>query len=262
MRASVFAKTGEAPGILLLLADAYRLRRRPDQALAALDRIPAGIELPPEDHLMFEFLSGTSRADLGESVAAIEWLTSFLSRAGDHRYAGEAWVAYARASFDAQHDLEAVSAAREARKHDAGFSPYLIEERAELEFKAAIRLGFPGALQVLESEVYRRGPTQVTGLSLFLGEAFLDAGQWESAKRLLARLDGVPGPEGDRARYLVLLAWWRQGMPSEVVARARAAAARVTDPAVQRDLAKLAGDAWRALSRPDEAADAYLGRIR
>jgi tetratricopeptide (TPR) repeat protein len=263
LRCSIYERAAERNMLVLLMADAYRLLDRPDQVLALCATLRSDDQgrLPPEEQVFQLFLLGCAQHQAGRQAEAVTLLSAFLRGAPDHPYRFEGLLAFATASLAVGRDLDTIAAARAARACE-GLTMAQQERLAILEAKAQVRLDLPGSREQLETEVRRIGPTVVPELTLFLGESAMESGQLEKAKLILALLGEEKGRVADRARFLILQCWARQGLPKEVVARAPVLARQIQDPQVQARVSALVGDSLLLLERVEDAAEAYRGRLR
>ena len=119
------------------------------------------------------------------------------------------------------------------------------KEARILQAKTALALGQKDqAFADLEREV-RRDPVQTPELIVFLIESFLENNRFQKAITSADLLTATSGKWGDKARYLKLLAMWKQNPRAELLdnflSQARVLAPRIEDEDLQRKAAEIIG---------------------
>lgn len=252
--------------VLLALAEAERRRGKPDRVLDALRKIDAvseAILLSPDRWTSYNFLRGVAKLSKGDRVGGREDTCRFLRMAPKDARAPVAWLQIADTEFGADQALEALLAVRNALESTENLNAREHSRALIIEAKASIALGdVRRASESLLRVVRERGPTEVPGLVVDVGQQLLAAGRIEKAKVLLVSLEKERGPFADRARVLVLEAEMRQGQARALVTRAKRYAQTTEDADAQSRIAELAGDAYRQLGMIADAARAYDGVVR
>ncbi|GEM_PF-3160569 len=256
------------PELLIWVAEAHRLRGRPDQVrskMIQLEQLIDPIFLSNDLWLSFQFLSGYSdiEAGSGEDVERGKVkLWQFVRKApGDIRVPA-AWLAMAKAEYVQGDPLQALFAVRNALGQK-GLLPGEKFSADVFEARLLLSLGKRNeAFRRLLAQVKKAGPTQVPELVLFLGEKLLESRQAEKTKALVTPLLGKKGLVGDRSRSLYVRSEALQKNHARVIALIRRFAPMTQDKEIQAQFSDIAGDAFLALGRKREAASAYSGRIQ
>jgi len=112
----------------------------------------------------------------------------------------------------------------------------------------------------------RRDPVQTPELIVFLIESFLESNRYQKAIASADLLTSTSGPWGDKARYLKLLAMWRQNPRAELLdnflAQARELAPQIEDEDLQRKTAEIIGQAYGVRGDWEKAVNAYHGVLQ
>ncbi len=252
------------PDLLLLLAEAHRRRGRPDRVLEKIRQLESFIEpidLANESWATLNFLAGDALIESGKPLEGERKLLQFIGLAkGDPRL-GLAWLSLAKAESDMADPLQSLFCARLALQWEGELQPHEAHRAKVLVNKKLLDLGkFDAAIFGLE--VLLQGSAPDKELLVFTAQQLLEGGRPERAKAILEGKEKMGGPVGDRARFLLIQAEADQKHHLKVIDTARALASRIVDAGIQAEVTELVGDAYLALGRKKEAAEAYGGRIR
>ena len=261
---SGFRSQEEFPDLLLLLAEAHRRRGRPDRVIEKirqLESIVEPIDLPNEQWATVNFLEGGALVETGKPLEGEKKLLQFIGISKGDPRTGLAWLSLAKAERDMEDPLQGLFCARLALQYEGDLLPPESHEAKVLANKMLLDLGkFDAAIFGLE--VLLQGPVPDKELLVFTAQKLLEGGRPERAKSILEGREKMSGPAGDRARLLIIKAESEQNHHQKVIETARALAGRIVDARIQAEVTELVGDAYMALGRKKEAAEAYGGRIR
>ncbi|MEM7199175.1 MAG: tetratricopeptide repeat protein [Planctomycetota bacterium] len=270
MRSAILplATTPEIVDILLIIAEAHRHRERPDRALDQLRTLSSSTsfdDLTREQWLDYYFLRGYASLGVGSHEEAIEALEIFLATGSADERRGEAFVMLGNTYLELGKFVEARAAALQGLSFQSELDREWRKEGRILQAKTGLALGLTDAFEDLEREV-QRDPARAPELVLFLAKSFMDESRFQKAIATADLLASTPGEAGDRARYLKVLAMWRQDPQGEhlrtFVMYARAIAAEIEDHEHQQRVAELVGQAWGRMGEWEKAVDAYRGILR
>jgi len=254
-------KTAAATVARLRLADCLVRQRHYDQAMAQLraaEEHPHGFETPEEaTYLIGECLLKQRRP--AEAAARFH---EVIRKASSPRLAERAYYALGDALFAAGQPVAALEAYLGAM---AAFPRgHLREDAPQRLVQAYMKMGlFDRAEEAWRSasNAARRGEG-MRRLAFAIAHHYLEIGNYQKMGRLLDDLS-VPGEAEPEAAALLLQgqALFRAGLFDQALHKARSAARRARDEAVQREACRLAGECCLRLNRPLSAAMAFGGVV-
>ena len=271
MRASVLplANTPEIVDILLITAEAQVHRERPDYVLEQMRMLADSQsfrDLTESQWLDYHYLRGLGAEGTGHFEEAMELLEIFLATGPADRRRGEACVLLGRSYLALGKYVEARTAGLQALTYQSAMDRFWRKEARILQARTALALGQRDkAFEDLEREV-RRDPVQTPELIVFLIESFLENDRYQKAIAAADLLIPIGGKWGDRARYLKILAMWRQNPRAELLdsflLRAVQIAPQIEDEELQRKAAEIIGQAYGLRGDWEKAVNAYHGVLR
>jgi len=271
MRASILplANTPEIIDILLITAEAQSHRGRPDYVLDQMRMLADAhgfTDLNESQWLDYHYLRGLGAEGVGRYDDAMELLEIFLATGPGDPRRGQALVMLGRSYLALQKFVEARSAALQALTYQDSMPPAWKREARILQAKTALALGQKNrAFEDLEREV-RRDPTGAPELVVFLIESFIDEGRYQKAIAASDLLTHNVGAVGDKARYLKILAMWKQNPRAEILdtflSQARELAPKIEDELLQRKASEIIGQAYGLRGEWDRAVNAYHGILQ
>lgn len=271
MRASVLplANTPEIVDILLITAEAQLHRERSDYVLEQMRMLAESQsfrDLTESQWLDYHYLRGFGAEGTGHHEEAMELLEIFLATGPADRRRGEALVLLGRSYLELGKFVEARTAALQALTYQSTMDRLWRKEARILQARSALALGQRDqAFEDLEREV-RRDPVQTPELIVFLIDSFLENDRYQKAIAAADLLIPVGGKWGDRARYLKILAMWRQNPRAELLDSflmyAVEIAPQIEDEGLQRKAAEIIGQAYGLRGDWEKAVNAYHGVLR
>ncbi|MEZ5989513.1 MAG: tetratricopeptide repeat protein [Planctomycetota bacterium] len=261
---SGFRNRDEFASLLLLLGEAHRRRGHPERVLEKIRQLGTVVEpidLSDQDWGTLKFLSGQARVAQGDCEEGEKELLQYLTVLPADPRRGLAWLAMAHAEEALGDPLQALLCGRKALQDEQRLLPGEVREARVLVHKCLIALGrFDAGMYGLEV-LLQEGPPD-RALLVWTARTLLDSGRPERAKNLVQDHEDLGGAIGDQARLILVEAEARQKHHREVIEVAHRLAAKIVDASVQARVAELVGDAWTALGRDREAAEAYGGTVR
>ena len=255
--------------VWLIQGEADYVARDPGAALQKMRRVRAQgdyfKDLTPAEYLDYHFLLGYGALGTGNAALAWRALEWFLIHAEDDPRRGEAYVMLAEAYYAEGRYLEGRAASVEARTRFLARMPRPWRERTlKIWARTALALGEKeDAFLELEQLVLSGDEPELT---LFLMDQLLLDGQWQRTISVANVLSDREDAFGDRARYLHVVALYRQadagGHLADFPQLAIVIAPRVEDTQLKQRIAEMIGEAYTKLGKLEHAADAFRGILR
>lgn len=271
MRAAILplANTPEVIDILLITAEAHTHRDRPDHVLEQMRLLADSHnfrDLSEPQWLDYHYLRGLGAEGVGEYEEALEMLEIFLATGPADSRRGPALVLLGRTYLALDSFVEARAAALQALTYQSAMDDSWRKEARILQAKTALSLGQKDqAFTDLEREV-RRDPVQTPELIVFLIESFIEDQRYQKAIASSELLTSTSGKWGDKARYLKILAMWKQNPRAELLdnflTQARVLAPQIIDEDLQRKAAQIVGQAYGLRGDWEKAVNAYHGVLQ
>ena len=268
-RLGILSTSRAKVGLWLIQGEAYYLSGAPGAALKQMRRVRAQEryfdDLTPAEYLDYHFLLGYGALGTGDAALAWRALEWFLIHAEDDPRRGEAYVMLAEAYYAEGRYLEGRAASVEARTRYLARMPRPWRERTlKIWARTALALGEKeDAFLELEQLVLSGDEPELT---LFLMDQLLLDGQWQRTISVANVLSDREDAFGDRARYLHVVALYRQaaagGHLADFPQLAIAIAPRVEDTQLKQLISEMIGEAYTKLGMLEHAADAFRGILR